>query len=421
VSLLPARIALLAALLGLGLDASAAKPKRGEDNVGIDLEEACPTTPPEGFRTWVGNASGPDKGAALKSAREDALAKATEAACAGFGSLRCAAIRRNMSDWKNGHWDPETGAACAAVALKKTWLDSLERDIEEFARNVDQLAVSVVPHLGEAPLQLEAPVWNSGCAAGEVGAALSETLRNALAYPGSVRLVPDGATDPGAAVLQLKLTPSADKVILSASIQPPGETALVPLGGFSFPLDVFEVDADEEGTCRSDQALGLVDGARVGADGRRVWIAITSDRGLFCEGEQLEPIVMVSQPSRLRVYSVAHDGDAYLIWPPPGHPDRVDGRVSLGKVDLVALPEEGDERLLAVAAPAEGNLGMTDAWEGFCRVPGVFSEALYPSGAAVGTRTFTVLPPGSGECAAGTPQGESIKTALAGAPMCDQR
>jgi len=72
VSLLPARIALLAALLGLGLDASAAKPKRGEDNVGIDLEEACPTTPPEGFRTWVGNASGPDKGAALKTARDAA-------------------------------------------------------------------------------------------------------------------------------------------------------------------------------------------------------------------------------------------------------------------------------------------------------------------------------------------------------------
>jgi hypothetical protein len=419
-SRVPARIAVTAALLGLALDAAAGRPKRGDDNVDVDLEEACPTTPPEGYRTWVGNASGPDKGAALKAAREDALAKAKDAACAGFGALRCAAIRRNMSDWKNGYWDPETGAACAAVALKKTWLDSLERDIEEFARNVDQLAVSVVPHLGDAPLRLEPAVWNSGCAAGEVGAALSETLRNALAYPGSVRLVPDGATDPGAAVLRLKLTPSADEVILSASVQPAGETALVPLGGFSFPLDVFDVAADETGTCRSDRALGLMDGARVGEDGRRVWIAVASDSGLFCEGDHLEPIVMVSQPSRLRVYSVAHDGDAYLIWPPPGHGDRVDGRLSLGRVDLVALPEEGDERLLAVAAPAEGSLGVTNAWEGFCRVPGEFSEAFYPSGAAVGTRTFTVLPPGSGECAAGTPQGESVKAALAAAPRCGQ-
>jgi len=148
-------------------------------------------------------------------------------------------------------------------------------------------------------------------------------------------------------------------------------------------------------------------------EGRRAWIAMASDSGLFCEGDHLAPVVMVSQPSRLRVYSVAHDGDAYLIWPPPGHGDRVDGRLSLGRVDLVALPEEGDERLLAVAAPAAGNLGVTDAWEGFCRVPGEFSEALYPSGAAVGTRTFTVLPPGSGECAAGTPQGEIVKAALA--------
>ncbi|MBN2798552.1 MAG: hypothetical protein JXX28_05335 [Deltaproteobacteria bacterium] len=406
--------------VGLLLSGSALGKKRDQTPpslLGPALEELCPTLPPTGYRLWRGDASGAEAGEAIRLARQDAQSKAVASACEGLSTFQCAAIKRNIRDWQQGWWDAKTGAACASVALRADWLDLLDKQTAEFDQHLRQMLDHAVTLSPDKTLRLEPPVWESGCVAGQVGEALSVEVRQRLgAYP-DLRLI-EG--DTAASSLRFRLAPSPGGVALSASLGLPDKVGMLPLPGFDFPLDLFQVKPSEVGRCRSDSALGLQDGEIPGADGRRAWITLPSSTGVWCEGSRMEPFLAVNRPSRVRVFDVTVEGEAYLIWPPPGVPDLVQSAVSLGQMDLISLPEVGDERLLAVAVPAGGSLGALEGWESYCKVPGLLGPDRYPEGAAVGSVTFSVTPALQGACPA-APAAQAIKEQLPEFPVCASR
>jgi hypothetical protein len=360
--------------------------------------DACPEVPPSGYRLERGYAQGP-RDEASDLARQRARAVMTERVCAGYGELRCAAVQRHITSWGEGSWRPadrrgREGTACAAVVVEDAFLDQLGRDYASFEGSLTALVEQLRGVVGDAMLAVEPPTWESGCVAGNIGAAVAGELRSELA---GARVVPEGQGVRGAVAVLTTLSPGAGGVRLNLSVGQPGQAREL-LGGFAFPGDLFGDDPERQAACRSDVDLGLSAGEKLGDGGLQVALAVDSHDGVVCPGEQLQPVLMVSQQARVQVYSVARDGSGYLVWPPPGELGLVDDVLDLGAFHAVETPDRGDERMVAVAVPAGSYFGKTEGWTGFCELPGVFGPVLYPAGAAIGTASWRVLPAGLGGC-----------------------
>jgi len=378
--------------------------------------ELCPEVPPAGYRLERAYAEGPSD-QALNAARSRARELMIERLCAGYDELRCAALQRHISSWGAGSWAASDrkgreGTACAAVIVEEAWLDQLGRDYDSFEASLAGLVTDLRDRAGESLLAIEPPTWESGCVAGPLGAAVGGELRSLLAgHP----VVPEGAGDRSAAAVLTRLTPGAGGVRLNLTLRPSARSAVL-LGGFAFPNDLFGVAIDERGRCRGDSDLGLAEGEKLGDGGLRVQLTVPTNSGLVCPGDALQPQILVSRQARVQVYSVAREGQGYLVWPSPGQEGLVDAAADLGTVYAVETPDLGDERMVAVAVPAGSYFGRSEGWTGFCRLEGIFGPVLYPSGAAIGTATYQVLPAGEGSCTG--PARLADLAALEAAPIC---
>lgn len=380
---LPIAIALAAA--------ACPKPTAPEPAAQVDLEALCPSVPPTGYAVHRAETSGASAGEAIAAARAAAREGLLQTACAGVSPERCHAIARRIAPWKDGHFDPRTGYACATVAIERASLDSLRQDEEAFQRDLRGLGERIARAAQGSSVWIADPRWQSGCSAGALGARLGGLLTNEVARHAAA------AGGGGVFQVQPELAPGGGRVVLTAWGWRAPSTDPQPLEGFDFPLDLFGLEADPD-ACRTDAQLGLTSGSRTGARGLTVHLEVETDHGAVCEGATVEPVLSVLRPAEVQVYSVDRDGRALLVWPPPGGSGRVQDRVSLGTLRAVASPRGGDERLVAVAVEAGGRFGRSQGWTGFCKVDGTFVADLYPEGSAVGTATFTVLPAGTGGC-----------------------
>jgi hypothetical protein len=376
----------LVALLFSGT-AVARKPKPSSPPV-VDQqaleEQACQQKKVEGFQIRTGFFTHDDPAEAINGAKRAAKTAAIEVLCANRGEASCAILRKHIEDWGPTFYNPVTHRACAHAGIHRDWVDNDRGDQLALHRNIIGLAqqIRAKAHL----LKLEPPLWGgTGCSAGEVGAALLNELKNALA-DGQTRIAD---ADAEATSVQLVLEPRGAEVTLSVSLREPGHRGELLLEGFAFAADLFKLD-DSRGDCRFDQDLGLVAGKRLGAAGE-IGIDIGS-RGVFCEGEQVEPTVWVSRPSTVKVYSVSRSGQAILVWPPIGGDGVVERALPLGRMALTISPGGGDEKLVAVAMPLGSDFGDTEGWTAICMTPQPFSSRSYPRDASVGAATFTVLP-----------------------------
>ncbi len=383
----------------------------------VDAEDVCPTQDVYGYTVQRGEAAGTNAAQAVAAARHQATRALVDRACRGLSELRCAAVARHVKPWRTGHYDARTRSACASVSLQRDLLDTLARDAAVLESELRALASAAVDRAGGAPLAIPAPTWASGCGAGEIGQVVQAGLFNQIASFPSARVVDADTSVDGAARLVSQLAPGVGGVTLTAWLQRADDATLTPLPGFGFPLDLFEIAATEVGSCRSDRDLGLARGERLGAGGLRVRVEVPGVDGVGCEGKSVEPVVRVSRPSEVQVYSVAADGRSLLVWPPPGVLSRVEHTLSLGEMRLVAQPAKGDERLVAVALPEGAAWGATDGWRGFCESPTGLGPELYPDDAAIGSTTFTILPSGQGDCLA-APDVAALRDAVSVPPAC---
>ncbi len=377
-------------------------------------DDPCPTTPPHGYVLEVGYGDG-NQAKALGEARSDAEARLIQKICAGLSHARCEGIKQWIRPWKDGRYTPGKRSACSAVAIEANKLDQLKAESVALDQHLARLAEEVARREAEL-LYVDAPVWSTGCAAGEVGAYLKVTVEGQLGHAESLKLDLGPERQAEAARLRMQLAPGPGGVVVVGLLRLPGDVGWTPLEGPKFSLDLFGVDPDECGACRPDEALGLEDSELVGEDELTVEIEIPGNSGRYCEGDVVEPIVRVNRPARVQLYNVTKDGTGYLLWPPPGGDGRVDHAVSLGASQLTASPDASDERLVAIAVPADGSFGPRDSWTGYCKVAGEFGPSLYPEGAAIGTATYTVLLSGGGGCPVSNVEGATA--AAYEAPVC---
>ena len=239
------------ALLACPALATAADPPPSSD--------ACPTVPPHGYVVELGYGRG-NEAQALSAARDEALQRVIDKVCAGLSEARCNGIRRSVSPWEDGRYDRRTRSACAAVAFPQDKLDALQREAADLDRSIAALAAEV----GSMEVDLlrhESPVWESGCAAGEVGAYLDTTFDGALGRAG-VRLDRDERLHAGASRFHMELAPGPAGVRVTGYLQRPGETGWTAVQGPKFALDLFGVESAEQGQCAPDERLGLRGGQR---------------------------------------------------------------------------------------------------------------------------------------------------------------
>jgi len=380
-------VALGATVLWIGTAEAGKKGKSDPDTAALAAQEAeaCAQEKVEGFQIRTGYATRPDPAEAIQVARREARRDAISSLCLNKSQARCAVIRRHLEDWQQPFYNPVTQRACAHVGVNRKWINDDKGDQEALGRDLADLAAQI---RGQSQLLILQPtLWaETGCSAGDLGATLLNELKNQLA-DGTTRITSQGA--PGAAALQLILHRSGDDITLAASLRAPQQSADLPLKGFAFAADLFQVDAGQ-GDCRFDRDLGLVDGRRDGSAG-----AVSIDigqTGVFCEGDKVEPVVRVERASVVKVYSIARDGQAYLIWPPSGQDGVIEQSIELGSMDLLINDARGDEKMVAVAMPVGTSYGATEGWTGFCEVPNPFSAGSYPESASAAAASFRVLP-----------------------------
>jgi len=368
------------------------------DAAGAD--EECPIVPPHGHRIEVGWAKGNNQAEAIEQARQTARQTMSDKLCGDFGQARCNGINRHINPWGDGHWSKRDKAACAVVSIPEDKIDEYDRD----AATLDAALADLATQLGDEKVTVlyqDGVFWASGCSAAVVGSYLRTSLQNHLSQVGSFKLAVGPVAPPDAAQLRLQLARGPSGIVVNGLLRPPKEDHWTPLTGPTFAGDLFGIEAHEGEQCRSDQALGLQNSSRAGAQGLQVEIQIAGNVGSFCEGEEIQPVVRVTQPARVQVYNVQSNGEAHLVWPPPhgkGSDGFVDDIFQLGVSTLIHSETAGDERLVAVAVPRGSSFGPRNDWQGYCQVPGSFGPAYYPLDAAVGSATFTVYAPGTGNC-----------------------
>ena len=369
-------------------------------------EDPCPTTPPYGFVLEVGHATG-TRAEALQAARDQARTTLIENATAGYDPLQRAAVIRHIRHWRDGRYtEPERkgepGSACAAVAVKLEYLDLIERQYAEFSAGLDALAESIRAGVGAQPFVLQPPRWASGCPSSDLGQALAAQLKLRLAGM-AVRKTQDfqqieGEDVPTYPELWVELAPGHNSVTLSAQLREPRAEGDRLLGGFDFPLSLFNIEPDERGVCHDEAVLGLERGRLVGADGLVVQVDFPTDDGVICEGQKSPLGLHTNMPAQVWLFSVAADGQAWLIWPGADGTGLVNGPASVGDMDVARMPTGGDERFLAVALPRGSTWGAAQGWKAQCRVPVKLEELTWPAGAAIGSEVFSIAPAGVGAC-----------------------
>jgi hypothetical protein len=366
-----------------------------------DIEGECDLLPPPGYIVEIGYGQGDSKAVALEQARQAAREALLESVCAPLTEIRCNGVRRAVRTWdgeegERSRFDRRRNShhACAVVALEQSVLDQMEREAAALDREIAAMAGRVA-QADVTLLRHEAPIWNlDGCGAGVVGDTLWQRFNNAL---GEVRLDLGDTASVSASRFRMSLSGTSESVVVGGYLEQPGVEGAVSIEGPTFNLDLFGIEErDEAVDCRSDRALGLDGGSRVGQDGLRVRIELPEGRNTFCEGEEITPAVRVNQPARVQVYSVLRDGTAHLVWPYRGA-GKVDGAEELFTGNVLADEAAGDESLVAVAVPLSGDFGTSRGWLGYCLASEDFGAVFYPPGAAVHRVAYTVRPQG-GEC-----------------------
>jgi len=389
-------------VLALALPAVAKKPKpapvpTGPDPAQVEADEAaaCAKDVPENFQIHTGYATHADPAEAIAEALRSARKEALDTLCAGKSEARCASIRRHLEGWKQPFHNPLSGRACAHVGVNRRWIDDDRREQAKLHDELVALGARVAAATEGQVVALAPARWEeSGCDAGEVGTALRSELRNALAET-ETTLVPPGTT--GAADVSVRLEVAGSEVVVLVDVALPRAAGRKPVEGVRFPSDLFVLD-EVNRDCRIDRSLGLEGGVRRGADGLQVWVDAGVE-GLVCEGDKGDPEVRVSRPAKVKVWSVDRLGTAYLVWPPPGNDGVVQRSLSLGEVTYHRPVAGGEERLLAVAVPADQAMGPIDDWTGFCMHPGALEAKAYPADAAAAAASLTVLPWEDAACA----------------------
>ncbi len=271
---------LVLVLVGTSLAGPRGKERQAaEERAAVDRQasQACAPATPEGYQIHTGFSSDPDEAEALEAAERSARRKALESLCAGKSDPRCAVLSRHLNSWKVPFYHRYTQQACSHVGIQRSWIDDDSRDQAQLANDLKGLARSVAEASGRRPLWIAPPIWSdSGCHAGTVGASLLAELRNGLAAAGGVRLA---STPHRATRLQVQLSTNGARIVLEASLQEPGDASVIPVEGFGFPKDLFEI-GEEGRDCRFDRELGLVAGARRGHDGRSVAISVSVIAGV---------------------------------------------------------------------------------------------------------------------------------------------
>lgn len=360
----------------------------------VEEDRACAADVPENYQIHTGYASGEGEAEAIAAALADARARALSTLCSGKSPTRCEILARHVEAWKLPYWNPVTHRSCAHVGVRRDFLDDDQGDQRRLSAEIARLGGDVAAKVGTTPVWIDPPTWTgSGCHAGPAGSAMVAELRNALATAGTVRIAT--ASD-AATTVHLALDVRAAEVVVSAHLREKGKPGVLPLVGFTVAGDLFDLhEAGDD--CWFDRELGLEAGQRPGRDGRVVRISLPGE-GSYCEGDSIQPQLVVDRPSVVKVFSVARDGTAFLVWPPPGSDGRVASAVSLGDMALVRSTVPGDEKLVAFAVAAGASAGATQSWTAFCRTPSALSASLWPADAAVGAATFEVLAADAPSC-----------------------
>lgn len=362
-----------------------------------------------GFRFEPGYATGASEAEALDAARESAKqALMDKLGCAGkpaWADEYCDAIRMNVDPWSGNarQGRGRTWEACATAALHEDHLKILSTAAAQLDLDMAVLASTVTSAAKGRTLAFMSPTWASGCAAGDEGATLVTSLRRSFGHlqdPPTLLVGGGAELGPDARRLLLRLDEQRGKVVATASLVDPTSCTEQPVGSLTFPSVLLDIPDGSAGRCATDPLLGTT--ARgICAGPLAVEVDVPTRDGVLCPGEVLSPVVRVSQPARVQVFSVTADGTSTLIFPMDGASDLVQDELSLGAFDAVYEEGAGEERLLAVAVPDGQAFGLTRSWKGWCQVPGSWRSDLVPGSAAIAASTYAVLAPGHGDCARG--------------------
>lgn len=336
------------------------------------------------------------------------LARLSCAEVAPGASAYCDQVRASVVAYRGNtrQVHKKTWEACATAAVPDATMGLLEQAGATLDAEMAALGAELTAAASGGPIYLMTTVWESGCAAGTVGADVSARLRGAFSrLPQKPTLLTGVAKAPAdLRRVRLVLDEQRGTVLVSASILDGDCATERPVGSLGFPAQLLGVAAGDLGRCATDALLGTTAwGSCAGALQVEVDLPTMLDGrvGVYCPGEVVEPVVRVSQPARVQVYAVNAKGEAWLYFPGEGQSDLVESELSLGPQDVVYDPTTGEERLVAVAVPADGTFGATRAWQGWCKAPGTWQDDWIPAGAASVGANFLVLPPGQGACADG--------------------
>ena len=382
-------------LLVLALTATASaqsKKKNKPPMTQTPAVDQCAQEKVEGFQIRTGYASDTDSATAIRAAKLNARKNALDSLCAEVSDTRCARLGRHVEDAKPApFYNPSTTQACAHVGVNRKYLDLDQAEMAAFDAALKTLAKQVAEN--GALLVFRPPVWSqSGCNVGELGAAILSEIHSGLQRTGA-RVVNSDSAD--ATVVQLRLTLKGDQISLTVGLEQPEQTGELPLGGFSFSADLFDLGAGL-GDCRFDTELGLAQGVRDGDPGRlRLDVGAT---GVFCEGDKIAPRMYTPKEAVVKVYSVSKDGASYLVWPPPGQSGQVSGWTALDEMTLLLTPDLSDEKMVMVAVPVGKDFGPHEGFSGFCQTSSPFSADSYADGASVVSASFKVLPFDASSC-----------------------
>jgi len=359
----------------------------------------CPSDSVQGgWRVVEGEAKGQAGGHLIPLAREDAYDN-VEARCGKLDldaqqcGLLVAQYTYNYGDGDQKPVNARKDSACASVRYKAE-MPMILRSAEgqAWGQAVQDLAGRLRELAGDDPIRLGATRQANGCTATWAGRILWNVLAVHLTGLAEVDSLDERAVD-----VSFEFTPQDGRHLVNVRIRRPGSRHHENFGALTMTHDAFP-DLNRPDLCFTNKAVGVT--SAPAADTLGVSLDLNARSGSLCEGEPIKPTIDVTDAARIVVFDVDPDGTARRIWPAGTAGDEVAKRRVLEKMH--PAPDQGDQtnQVVVVAVPADAPPWEGETWGGYCEVPGVWSPARLPPGAAVAAASYTVR---AADACGGTP------------------
>ena len=305
--------------------------------------------------------------------------------CAALTEEQCLNLQKEtmVVDYQISHENKQICSLVMVSAEASNASKTSKNAVELLISNLNNFVKSSIENIDTDKIWIQSPtIVGTGCSAGPIGLEIQMLLKKALLEK-EIEVNLRGDLNTPSIGIQLRV---GQKTQADIFFNKDGATTL--LATIDIPESLTPPAAR---SCIAAQDLGLSNLKSFSG----IELMIDLPKNVFCEGEQIQPVIKSNIPAKVILLSLTNKDLAYFVWPTVGVPNLIESELP---IDFTAIPSYSgsEERLLAFAIPHNSNFGSLEDTTSVCSLNNW--QNLIPLESSITTVSYQILPSGVGGC-----------------------